>query len=128
MLTCQHCGYEWLPRTATPKACPQCKTRHWNPEASPLELAERAKSQGGRSAVTSAVKHGLLPRPATIPCVDCGKPAQEYHHHLGYAPEHWLNVVAVCRTCHRNREDRRYDPSDRSMTTMSTSNRAGRTT
>lgn len=28
-LTCGICGYKWKPRTAQPKACPDCKSRDW---------------------------------------------------------------------------------------------------
>jgi hypothetical protein len=36
-------------------------------------------------------------------CPDCGTPAVIYHHHRGYAPEHWLDVVAMCQSCHGKR-------------------------
>jgi hypothetical protein len=30
MYKCKRCGYEWIPRTITPKECPSCKQRDWN--------------------------------------------------------------------------------------------------
>lgn len=52
-----------------------------------------------RSAVSKAIKIGKLPRPDTLKC-SCGEKAKQYHHHKGYAPEHWLDVVPICRKCH----------------------------
>lgn len=54
------------------------------------------------NAITCAVTAGKLPRPNTRLCHYCPKPAQEYHHWHGYAPEHWLDVVPVCILCHKN--------------------------
>lgn len=53
-----------------------------------------------RSAVGSAVKKSTIPAAQTLRCVHCPKPATEYHHHLGYAKEHWLDVIPVCLPCH----------------------------
>ncbi len=27
---CLRCGYEWIPRTDTPKKCPGCKSSYYN--------------------------------------------------------------------------------------------------
>lgn len=56
-----------------------------------------------RAALRKAVLTGELPNIKTLVCVDCGAPAQEYHHHNGYEPEHWLDVIPLCHKCHRNR-------------------------
>lgn len=29
LVTCEKCGYTWLPRTPVPKECPVCKRRDW---------------------------------------------------------------------------------------------------
>lgn len=29
-IKCLRCGFEWIPRTETPKACPRCKSYDWN--------------------------------------------------------------------------------------------------
>jgi len=52
------------------------------------------------STVNDAVKAGKLSRPDTLPCHYCPKQAQQYHHHKGYDPEHWLDVLPACRDCH----------------------------
>lgn len=57
----------------------------------------RAKA---REAVTYAVRIGKLPRVWTLKCAHCGNPAQQYHHHYGYEPEHWLDVIPLCKPCH----------------------------
>lgn len=52
-----------------------------------------------RRAVATALRLGEIERQ---PCVECGGPA-EAHHHLGYAPEHWLDVEWLCRSHHSRR-------------------------
>lgn len=48
-------------------------------------------------AVKEAVKSGrLLPSACW-----CGNPTTEAHHHRGYELDHWLDVVWLCRTHHR---------------------------
>ncbi len=44
-LRCEHCGYRWLPRTALPKACPQCSSRAW------AGKRERERDERGRFVV-----------------------------------------------------------------------------
>ena len=53
-----------------------------------------------RSAVNNAIKDGKLPRPDTLQC-SCSEPAKHYHHHKGYEPEHWIDVIPICVKCHR---------------------------
>ena len=53
-----------------------------------------------QKAVNNAITAGKLPRPDTLKCT-CKGPAKEYHHHKGYAPEHWFDVVPKCTGCHR---------------------------
>jgi hypothetical protein len=52
-----------------------------------------------RSAVAYAIENSKLPKADSMKC-SCGKPAKEYHHYLGYAPEHYLDVIPVCIKCH----------------------------
>jgi hypothetical protein len=52
--------------------------------------------------VNNAVRAGKLSRPSNYHCRYCWNPAQQYHHHLGYTPENWFNVIPVCRICHTN--------------------------
>ncbi|MGR3292500.1 MAG: hypothetical protein ACUZ9M_00625 [Candidatus Scalindua sp.] len=51
------------------------------------------------SAVQDAVKVGRLPSVCSLKC-SCGEQAKEYHH-PSYAPEHRLDVIAMCFSCHR---------------------------
>jgi len=53
-----------------------------------------------REAVKYAIQTGKLPRPDTLQCHYCGAQAQDYHHHKGYEPQHWLDVVPICKKCH----------------------------
>ncbi len=48
------------------------------------------------SLVASAIRTGLIPPPATLDCVDCGKPANQYDHRDYNKP---MEVDAVCRSC-----------------------------
>lgn len=50
-----------------------------------------------RKAVFDAIKRGELQKP--VVCA-CGKPDPQGHHHNGYAIEHQLDVVWLCRECH----------------------------
>ena len=57
-------------------------------------------------AVYQAIRRGRLSPVGARPCVDCGAPGEVYHHHLGYAAEHRLSVVALCSGCHNRRHGR----------------------
>lgn len=63
------------------------------------------------SAVNHAIRDCKLPRSDTLLCHYCPKPAQQYHHWHGYEPEHWLDVVPVCKGCHikKKRASKRYE-------------------
>jgi hypothetical protein len=51
-------------------------------------------------AVQLAIRSGQLTRPDG--CASCGRTMHLVaHHHLGYAPEHWLDVQWLCRKCHK---------------------------
>jgi hypothetical protein len=55
-----------------------------------------------RVAVSSAVLSKKLPPIKTQKCSVCKKrQAQNYHHHLGYEKDHWLDVIPVCSKCHK---------------------------
>jgi len=58
-----------------------------------------------RRRVQTLIDNGTLPRLADVVCADCKKePAREYDHHNGYGAEHHEDVVALCASCHHNRE------------------------
>jgi hypothetical protein len=52
--------------------------------------------------VNNAIWTGKLSRSSIYHCRYCWKQAQQYHHHRGYAREHWLDVQPVCCRCHVN--------------------------
>ena len=54
-----------------------------------------------RAKVRDRVAKGKMPPASSLPCVRCNRPAHEYHHHLGYDPPNDLDVIPVCRECHR---------------------------
>lgn len=54
-----------------------------------------------RTAVDTAVRRGNLPRAKTLRCSYCGNQAKQYHHYLGYAQDHWIDVIPLCKMCHK---------------------------
>jgi hypothetical protein len=57
-----------------------------------------------RNDLNHAIQRGEIPKARTLKCAGCGKQAREYHHHLGYAAEHRLHVIPVCKRCHELKE------------------------
>lgn len=53
-----------------------------------------------RSTINNHVSRGAMSRARELACDNCQKPAESYHHHKGYAPEHHLDVIPLCRDCH----------------------------
>lgn len=72
--------------------------RRINTRKHAISFPERIKAQ---YTVNNAIKVGRLPHADTLQCYYCPAKAQLYHHHLGYEKEHWLDVVPVCRKCHK---------------------------
>lgn len=91
-----------LAETYTPKARPPTGRRYVG--------ARDGDSLQARRRVNYLVDAMLLPRPNTLPCVDCGhewsdgERRHEYDHYLGYSPIHHEDVEPTCTTCHHNRE------------------------
>jgi hypothetical protein len=54
-----------------------------------------------RKTVARAVEHGRLQPAKTKKCSCCNQKAEEYHHHKGYEESNWLDVIPVCKKCHR---------------------------
>lgn len=75
-------------------------------EQTGISWADSEKKKA-RERLNIAVRRGILPRPDTLPCADCGGPAREYDHFRGYAVEHHLSVQPVCSKCHSRRDDPR---------------------
>ena len=62
--------------------------------------AERPELIQAWQAVASALRAGTMVRPER--CDGCDRTIHLVaHHHLGYAPEHWLDVQWLCRRCHK---------------------------
>lgn len=86
------------------------RTGRPGPAPAPARDGDREQA---RQRVNVEVRTGRRPHPNTLPCTDCGhvwsegERRHEYDHHLGYAPEHHLDVEVVCTTCHAARESRR---------------------
>lgn len=76
---------------------------HWKEIRREKEARYYIKSHDkkrARATVTEAVRKGQLPAVASLACVLCGELAQEYHHH-SYEREYWLDVIPLCKACHR---------------------------
>lgn len=80
-------------------------------EAHPNAKAEETKRHfekypeklRARKAISSRVHRGRLKKPDA--CSKCGAVGYvEAHHYLGYAWEHRLDVLWVCKPCHRELE------------------------
>lgn len=52
-----------------------------------------------RLAISHEIESGRMESATAHYCEHCGEQATHYHHHRGYEPEHWLDVVALCRKC-----------------------------
>jgi hypothetical protein len=61
---------------------------------------EHGEHPGRRAhtAVYNAVRAGRLTKQ---PCAVCGAVRVQAHHHLGYEPDHWLDVQWLCARDHR---------------------------
>lgn len=61
-------------------------------------------SDRARNFINEDVAKGRRPNPNDLHCALCGHKGSErrheYHHHMGYTPEHVFDVVALCTTCH----------------------------
>ncbi len=82
---------------ATQKRHAQSEKRKKTIKAYALRHPNRIKA---RCFIKDTIRQGKLPSPNSLLCIFCKKPAHKYHHHLGYEPEHWLDVVPVCQKCH----------------------------
>ena len=92
--SCRYCRREAnRAYTKTPqKAAYQAAYREKNREKVLAHRAVFLEINAGRMAPASACE-----------CADCGvSPAQTLHHH-SYEPEHRLDVVPLCRSCHSTR-------------------------
>ena len=65
------------------------------------KLTHRSNPEKGQahSAAWEAVKSGKLSIPAS--CSQCGMKCRPDAHHPSYLPEHRLDVIWLCRSCHK---------------------------
>jgi len=62
------------------------------------QYPERMKA---KDFLNGKIKSGKIQRPAT--CSQCGATTRvDGHHWKGYSKEHWLDVIWLCRACHKN--------------------------
>lgn len=66
------------------------RSAYWKDPANREKIA-------ARKAVYKAIKRGKLVRG---PCMECGKPNADAHHHNGYGREHRFDIEWLCRSCH----------------------------
>lgn len=59
------------------------------------------EAQAAHNQIKAAIRMGLLPKASERPCRLCSNQATEYHHHNGYGVGHELDVIPLCRSCHR---------------------------
>jgi hypothetical protein len=78
----------------------RAKRKPYSPED--FQKRDRQKVRA-RTAVNNAVRAGKMPRASELMCADCGNPADQYDHIGGYEKDNYLNVEAVCTTCHGRR-------------------------
>lgn len=62
--------------------------------------ARNAEKESARQAVRKAKSAGTIQPASKLACSTCGNKASSYHHHLGYAPEHHLDIIPLCKPCH----------------------------
>ena len=64
------------------------------------------QSKKARAASAKAVSQGLFKPAKELLCENCGKQAAHLHH-PSYAEEDFLNVIPLCRSCHRKQHPRK---------------------
>lgn len=83
------------------KARKESSRRYYTQEHVLEKIREYRKAHplqvGARGAISHAVRYGRLVKQ---PCIQCGNPKVEAHHHLGYEQEHWLDIQWLCKKCH----------------------------
>jgi hypothetical protein len=67
-------------------------------KASLRAAAARRPTHPAHTAVHNAIRDGRLRKQ---PCQECGTWLVHAHHHMGYEPEHWLDVQWLCVRHHK---------------------------
>ena len=105
--TCSRCTNARVAARRSP-AIAQTRAEWWTrnrekQRAYAAAYRERNKLKcSARAAVGYALKAGRLAPASACECNDCRAPAVELHHE-SYEPEHWLDVVPLCVSCHKKR-------------------------
>jgi hypothetical protein len=91
-----------------PEAVRRAERKRWGTprrraslRASSARQRPKNKAEGkapARYAVMNAVRDGRLKKQ---PCEVCGTWLVDAHHHMGYEPEHWLDVQWLCVIHHK---------------------------
>lgn len=55
--------------------------------------------QKAHNAVRREIRRGAIIKPTC--CSKCNQPGRVEAHHDSYAPDRWLDVVFLCRSCHK---------------------------
>lgn len=98
--------YSKLPEVRERSNSNRKQRRILNPEKYRAKDAEERKRLDpakvkAHDRVKRAIDSGRIPKAREHICSECGeRQARHYHHHKGYAPEYWLDVVPVCTFCH----------------------------
>ena len=73
-----------------------------NRRKSAKEYYEKNKEKHrAKYKINYAIRKGRMLRASNFTCQICNdKKAQDYHHYLGHEPEHYLDVIPVCKKCH----------------------------
>lgn len=86
------------PKEALRRQQPKYKEKH--KQRARQFHAENPEIKKAQDEVWKRVRSGKMPRAASLQCEHCGAQAASYHHHLGYEPGHWFDVIPLCLSCH----------------------------
>lgn len=79
-------------------AAAQRAWRERNPDYDSQYYHAHKQKKIAQVALGRAIRAGKLPKAATLPCIQCGQPAHEYHIADCSRP---LEAVPMCRVCNR---------------------------
>jgi len=65
-----------------------------------ISVEERRYRRRAMAAVSQAVRSGQLVKSAHCSAPGCAQTRVQGHHHHGYDPEHWLDIVWLCAKHH----------------------------
>jgi len=62
---------------------------------------ENKLKRQAKTRVWNFIHNGRMKPASDCICFYCHRAARDYHHYLGYERKHWLDVIPVCRICHK---------------------------